>query len=511
MLCICCCQSQDPWKFIQIENRNLRSKKITHLLIALYGCSRSFSLKRSSSIKKKVADINIKEGGGAGGGGGGGAGGRYAYEMLKNAKNQKCTASPAVGKLQPVNNEQPQWAIDASDVALRSSGEWTKERKRIVIKTTRTLLKQNTTENVINVIYILECDRLTLKGDSESSIKKITLTNVNDVNAMACGDSKNGNKINANIIYTNPDNSSVKTSEDELKSNSHQHDSDEMIANTHANDKTAIVSSRTAAAAPTPTSTPPTSITKIKPNDNKKHIYMVAEGYHKTDSCYYKTPDGGYHKLPPDSYHKMSEICYNKLPDGSFKRLVDIKNVGSGEMAMNGSTDGTNAGTQSKVRNQMIKFLKRSKSHSQATAKDTYINYRKEMQRTKEKEKDLSRDSNSANVGQQKTPISPSSGQGSAGNKSTASHSYGHTNQRHSSYTGNRKVVVTMMENGGLPIVATSKTKSPKNEYKTHHQNVIRDKVKEKTNTKIKDKQTNKCSSHSYPHCFVFILYQHTN
>lgn len=88
----------------------------------LYGCSRSFSLKRSSSIKKKVADINLKEGGGGGGGGGGG---RYAYEMLKNAKNQKCTTSPGVGNVQSVNREQTQWANDASDVVLRSSGELT--------------------------------------------------------------------------------------------------------------------------------------------------------------------------------------------------------------------------------------------------------------------------------------------------------------------------------------------------------------------------------------------------
>lgn len=295
---------------------------------------------------------------------------------------------------------------------------------------------------------------------------KITTSNANDMNAMASGDSENGNKINSNIIYTNPDSTNATMSKEELKSNNNQYDNGETRSNSHANDKTAISSNRTS-----------TSITKIKPNDNKKHIYMVAEGYHKTDSCYYKTPDGGYHKLPPDSYHKMSEICYNKLPDGSFKRLVDIKNAGSGEMAMNGSTDGTNVGSQNKVRSQMIKFLKRSKSHSQATAKDTYINYRKDMQRTKEKEKDLSRDSTSANSGQQKNSISSSGQNSSAGNKSNASHNYG-SNQRHSSYTGNRKVVVTMMENGGLPIVATSKTKSPKNEYKSHHQNVIRDKVK---------------------------------
>lgn len=317
-------------------------------------------------------------------------------------------------------------------------------------------------------MYILECDRLTLKsGESQSSIKKIAISSANDMNAMASGDSEKGNEINTSIICTNnPDsNTNVSMSKEELKSNNNQFDGGETRTNSHVNDKTTAISSNRTS----------TSITKNKSNDNKKHIYMVAEGYHKTDSCYYKTPDGGYHKLPPDSYHKMSEICYNKLPDGSFKRLVDIKNIGSGEMTMNGSTDGTNVGgSQSKVRNQMIKFLKRSKSHSQATAKDTYLSYRKDMQRAKEKEKDLSRDSHSATS--QKNPMS-ASGQNSAAAVTGSKSNYG-SNQRHSSYTGNRKVVVTMMENGGLPIVATSKTKSPKNEYKSHHQNVIRDKVK---------------------------------
>lgn len=121
-------------------------------------------------------------------------------------------------------------------------------------------------------------------------------------------------------------------------------------------------------------------------NKNKREVYMVAEGYHKTDSCYYKTPDGGYHKLPPDSYHKMSEICYNKLPDGSFKRLVDIKNANNSG-SIHGSDGSTNNTGQSKMRNQMIRFLKRSKSHTPATAKDSYTNYRKDMQRTKEKER----------------------------------------------------------------------------------------------------------------------------
>lgn len=196
---------------------------------------------------------------------------------------------------------------------------------------------------------------------------------------------------------------------------------------------------------------------------NKKDIYMVAEGYHKTDSCYYKTPDGGYHKLPPDSYHKMSEICYNKLPDGSFKRLIDIQNADSNST----NADITNTGTQNKMRNHMIKFLKRSKSHSQATAKDAYISYRKDIQRSKEKENhDLE-------------IITDKIISGSIpGNKhGTYSNNHNITTHRNSTYSGNRKVVVTMMENGGLPIIATSKSKSSKNENKLH-QNTIREKVK---------------------------------
>lgn len=236
-----------------------------------------------------------------------------------------------------------------------------------------------------------------------------------------------------------------------------------------------------------------------KSNDKKKDIYMVAEGYHKTDSCYYKTPNGGFHKLPPDSYHKMSEICYNKLPDGSFKRLVDIKSVGSGETGINGSIDGTNTGSQNKIRSNMIKFLKRSKSHSQATAKESYIGYRRDNQRTKEKEKEKSNhyqqvisDSNSNGNTLQKNTLQP--GQLDVGSKNSASNNNSF-NQRHSNQrqATNRKVVVTMMENGGLPIVATSKTKSPKSEYKSLHQNSIRDKVR------LTNRHT-MCLEY-YPHC----------
>lgn len=140
-------------------------------------------------------------------------------------------------------------------------------------------------------------------------------------------------------------------------------------------------------------------------------------GYHKTDHCYYKTPDGGYHKLPPDSFHKVSEICYNKLPDGSFRRLDTINGStlpANAKPATNDTTDPT-AGSHHKVRDQMIRFLKRSKSHTPATMK--------ELQRSKEKERERL--------------------QAQA------------LERQHNG--GNRKVVVTMMESGGLPVVATSK------------------------------------------------------
>lgn len=156
-------------------------------------------------------------------------------------------------------------------------------------------------------------------------------------------------------------------------------------------------------------------LVKIRKN---KEFYTVGEGYHKTECCYYKTPDGGFHKLPPDSFHKMSEICYTKLPDGSFRRLEEL-NI-NGQL----TTDCTSNASQNKVRNQMIRFLKRSKSHTPATIK--------EIQKTKEKE--------------QERVIA---------NRAVAN------NRSSAASTGNRKVVVTMMENGGLPIIATSKSNRP--------------------------------------------------
>lgn len=305
-------------------------------------------------------------------------------------------------------------------------------------------------------------------ADSHACLEGITSSNANDLNADSRTEMENGTKITNDKISTNHDN--VNVSWNRKESNPKIDNKSETVAISQVNDSIAI---------PTKAST---NTVKNKSSNNRKDIYMVAEGYHKTDSCYYKTPDGGYHKLPPDSYHKMSEICYNKLPDGSFKRLVEIQNAISGEAGISGSSEATNGvGSQNKVRNHMIRFLKRSKSHSQATAKETYINYRKEIQRAKDNEKykdnqyeSIIKNSNVTNIALQN---SSQPGQNTAGNKSAASSNH-NSNPRHSNHAGNRKVVVTMMENGGLPIVATSKTKSSKSEYKSHHQSSIRDKVK---------------------------------
>lgn len=165
---------------------------------------------------------------------------------------------------------------------------------------------------------------------------------------------------------------------------------------------------------------------------NNREFYSVGEGYHKTEFCYYKTPDGGFHKLPPDSFHKMSEICYAKLSDGSFRRLDDV-----GKSSAKGTGGATTGATESNqtVRNQVIRFLKRSKTHTPATIK--------ELQKVKDKERDRQ-------------------------NASAAL-------ERHNN-SSNRKVVVTMMENGGLPIVATSKPPSKREHireksHKDHNRN----------------------------------------
>lgn len=139
-----------------------------------------------------------------------------------------------------------------------------------------------------------------------------------------------------------------------------------------------------------------------------KDFYSCGEGYHKTDGCYIKTPDGGYHKLPPDSYHKMSEGCYAKMQDGSFRKLDDI------------NSQNDTSGGHVRVKSNVMRFLKRSKSHTPATIKDM------------QKEKDKVVAGTTAATGSRMPQVPEASGQ-------------------------NRRVMVNMLDGGGLPIVATSK------------------------------------------------------
>lgn len=383
---------------------------------------------------------------------------------MRNAKNQKSdTLLTDVANSFSNNIDNTQRTIDTLEIAPRSSGEWElydffiwiksfKRKKWFFIK----IFQQS--DKLGDVKYISECNSTTVNQQSHPNIRQCVKSDTSSLKT-AESNTKQANNNTFNCNNNNNDNT-VNINSNEANSNS------EICATmAHNRNTTGHIGSFKK----------PTSLEKIKSNINKKDVYMVAEGYHKTDSCYYKTADGGYHKLPPDSYHKMSEICYNKLPDGSFRRLVDIQNADSS--STNGSADVASAGSQNKVRNQMIKFLKRSKSHSQATAKEAYVNYRKDIRRTKDKENyelEIIKDGNS--IALQNSALSE---QTNSGNRSSALTKENNTSsQRHSAHSGNRKVVVTMMENGGLPIVATSKSKSPKHEYKSHHQNSIRDKVK---------------------------------
>lgn len=305
-------------------------------------------------------------------------------------------------------------------------------------------------------MYFSEYNSPAFLGHSQTNSRQMLK---NDLNAEPAIDAVNGNNTNNNIIkFNNNNDNNINKHYNELTIN--RENCGFISSKASCDDSNSFSKKRSMNGA------------KVKSNDNKKEIYMVAEGYHKTNSCYYKTPDGGYHKLPPDSYHKMSEICYNKLPDGSFKRLVD--KTDSSNTLINGSVEATNTGSQNKVRNHMIKFLKRSKSHSQATAKESYISYRKENQQLNAKGKEINYQEpmKNNNIVHQNMVLEQE-------NVGTKSSTYtNNTGTRNSTSSGSRKVVVTMMENGGLPIVATSKTKSTKNEYKPHHQNFIRDKVK---------------------------------
>ncbi|XP_021704658.1 serine/threonine-protein kinase MARK2 isoform X10 [Aedes aegypti] len=247
---------------------------------------------------------------------------------------------------------------------------------------------------------------------------------------------------------------------------------------------------------------PPVSIATTASNDlnlskgsstmfsstNSKEFFKSGDAYHKTDICYYKTLDNGYHKLPSDSYHKMTEGCYVKLPDGSFRKLDDKVHsldanavIGTGDKR-SGATLGTgsnvdqtttgrhdDSGVQYRVKNPVMKFLKRSKSHTPSTI----------AQLQKEKEKNRLSTIQSPDMDAGRPPVSHQQQQqvlhhhhhhhhtqqqdSTSVNSSTNSKSQHSSNHHHHSSSSqqpqpnqNRRVMVTMID-GGLPVVAKSK------------------------------------------------------
>lgn len=210
------------------------------------------------------------------------------------------------------------------------------------------------------------------------------------------------------------------------------------------------------------------STSRQQQQSEQQNTSALENGYHKTDYCYYRTPQGNFHKLPSDSYHKMSEGCYARQADGNFRRLQNTKKINSSTLDANynrsppmiviNSGGGDNVSInnddkpQTKVKSHMMKFLKRSKSHTPGSIKQMqnysgmtvraggYIE-RKLGGANRQPTNDL----NSAAGGgmSQLSPVKEAGGGGA-----------GQTNN---------KVVVTMIESGGLPIVATSKAERIKN------------------------------------------------
>ncbi|XP_023171815.2 serine/threonine-protein kinase MARK2 isoform X10 [Drosophila hydei] len=178
-------------------------------------------------------------------------------------------------------------------------------------------------------------------------------------------------------------------------------------------------------------------------NENRNEFYIVGDGYHKTDYCHYRTPNGNFHKLPSDSFHKMSEGCFVRMADGVFRRLEvpkaqqisrraskldDISGAESNDNGLGGATS---------VKRQLLNFLKRSKSHTPATIAK------------------LQKDKDDARL-ERKQRLSNAMRQRALELKTSSSVTGAKLNNP------NNKIVVTMIENGGLPIVATSKPDRPK-------------------------------------------------
>ncbi|KAH8398585.1 hypothetical protein KR222_005347 [Zaprionus bogoriensis] len=182
---------------------------------------------------------------------------------------------------------------------------------------------------------------------------------------------------------------------------------------------------------------PSESITTSK---NRKEFYIVGDGYHKTEYCYFRSPNGNFHKLPTDSFHKMSEGCFVRMPDGTFRRL---ENPGRPQQITRRASKiddpscteiNDNISGAKNIKRQLLKFIKRSKSHTPATLsmikndmEDTHFNRKQRLSNV---------------IGQKSIELKTATGAKLS--------------------TPRNKIVVTMIENGGLPIVATSKAERPK-------------------------------------------------
>ncbi|XP_043947735.1 serine/threonine-protein kinase MARK2 isoform X14 [Drosophila biarmipes] len=191
------------------------------------------------------------------------------------------------------------------------------------------------------------------------------------------------------------------------------------------------------------------------PKEARNEFYIVGDGYHRTDHCYYRSPNGDFHKLPSDSFHKMSEGCFVRMTDGVFRRLevptkAQISRRSSKAEEIGDATNGMgNGSSATNVKSQLMRFLKRSKSHTPATI--AKLQREKEEARADRKQRlsNAMRQKNLAATNAAAAACASGAGGGAVGAGGTIS-------------SRNNKIVVTMIENGGLPIVATSKAERPK-------------------------------------------------
>ncbi|XP_017093549.2 serine/threonine-protein kinase MARK2 isoform X15 [Drosophila bipectinata] len=183
------------------------------------------------------------------------------------------------------------------------------------------------------------------------------------------------------------------------------------------------------------------------PKESRNEFYIVGDGYHRTDHCYYRSPNGDFHKLPSDSFHKMSEGCFVRMADGAFRRLEVPTKAQISRRSSKAEEIGDVAGSAAtNVKSHLMRFIKRSKSHTPATI--AKLQKEKEEARAERKQR-------LSNAMHQKSLAAASAATSAAGNSSSGA-------AAGSGGRNNNKIVVTMIENGGLPIVATSKAERPK-------------------------------------------------